>query len=180
MNRMNCHSYSILGTIPEVVKNYLKYRKLLNLYLWGAWRGWRSRDEPGCFSWFRQAHIVCWASPAPAAGTCFCCSLTFLWHCAECCLKRRECSQMIIIYPVRLRSSVWMLLKNIKPESQNSEGCSLRIILNTLATKWSVSMAAGACSVEECASTRPMPFFEYQQCYLRKHYVLFFPSLALF
>lgn len=80
---------------------------------------------------------MCWASPAPAAGTCFCCSLTFLWHCAECCLKRRECSQMIIIYPAGLRSSVWMLRKNIKPESHNSEGCSLRIILNTLATKWS-------------------------------------------
>lgn len=95
-------------------------------------KGWA-----GIFFWFRQAHIVCWASPAPAAGTCFCCLLTFLWHCAECCLKRRECSQMTIIYPASLRSSVWMLLKNIKPESQNSEGCSLRIILNTLATKWS-------------------------------------------
>lgn len=33
MNRMNCYSYSIIGTIPEVAINYLKYKKkLLSLY----------------------------------------------------------------------------------------------------------------------------------------------------
>lgn len=137
MNGMHGYTYSKIGIIPEVASNYLKYKKRPNSYGEETRSGSSSKDELVCFLWFRQAHIVCWASPAPATGICFCCSLTFHWHCTECCLKRRECSQMIIIYPVSLRSGVWMLLKNIKPENQNSEDCSHRIILKALATKWS-------------------------------------------
>ena len=32
MNRMNGYSYSIIGTVPEVVINYLKYKKNCETY----------------------------------------------------------------------------------------------------------------------------------------------------
>lgn len=102
MNEMHCYTYSIIRTVSEVARNYLKYKKRPKSYFGGARRVWCSQDKQGWFPWFKQVQIVC---SAPATEICLCCSLTFLWHCAECCLKRRECSQMIIIYPVSLRSS---------------------------------------------------------------------------